>query len=331
VATLAIAEIGMRVAGFHPGRLNDGYLQFGYITGIPTFDEDGVLRENQPARVRLFGWDPELLWAPLPNTPFTNREGFRGREEFAQQKPADVLRLLFLGDSCTFLGDPVYPEIVKRLLAEAFPGRTIECINASVPGYSSVQGELRWARLARWQPDAVVVYFGWNDHWRGRGGLTDRDQLALGRGPRLLGLWRAVRGRWRRAPMSRVPLDDFEATLASLRDRITSTNAVAVFVTAPTGLRAGAMPPWAYRFFGDFYRMDRAAVDAIPAVHAAYAEAVRRVAGGGGAVLVDAEQEFRDGDAETLFRADQIHLRTPGHAQLAASAAAAITRRLGGS
>jgi lysophospholipase L1-like esterase len=329
VVPLLLAEAGLRLAGFHPGRVNTGYLQFGYSTGIPTFDEDGVLKEGPPpARVRLFGPDPFLLWTPLPDTPYTNSQGFRGSGEYTEEKPGGVVRVLYLGDSCTFFGDPVYPEIVRGSLAARLPGRRIECINASVPGYTSVQGERRWERLSNWKPDVVVVYFGWNDHWPARGGLTDRDQFAIASGPRLLGMVRALRGRWRSGRLVRVPLDDFEATLTAMRVKIERAGAVPYFITAPTGFRAGAMPPWAYGFYSQFYGMSREAVDAIPSLHGAYADAVRRVASGGHAVLVDAERELAGNDPTLLYRNDQIHLRTPGHEAIASLLAATIMRNL---
>jgi lysophospholipase L1-like esterase len=329
VVTLALAELGLRLAGFQPGRVNAGYLQFGYRTGIPTFDEDGLLSEGQPLRLQLFGADPDLLWVPLPGTPYTNSRGFRGREEYPLGKPAGALRVLYIGDSVGFLGDPPYPAVVDSLLQVRFPGRPIECINASVPGYTIVQGRRRWERLAAYRPDMVVVYFGWNDHWPARGGLTDSDQFALAHGPRLLGLLRGLRGRWRSAPPNRVPLPEFEATLTALRDEIMQAGALPLLVTAPTGYRTGAMSEWAVRFFSEFYGMTPAAVAAVPAVHEAYADAVRRVARGGRAVLVDAAQEMADDDPLVTYRTDQIHLRQAGHQRLASLLAKAIARRAG--
>lgn len=321
---LALIELGLRWADFTPGRVNAGYLQFGYQAGIPTFDEDGIVQEGQPLQVRLFEPDPDLLWRPIPDTPFTNSAGFRGKQELTRARPANALRILYLGDSCTFLGEPVYPELVARLLAERFPERTIETLNASVPGYSSFQGRQRLARLAEWKPDVVTVYFGWNDHWPAHGRLTDREQYALGHGLRALALLRAARAGGRTDPLARVPIGDFEDNLAAIRATITAWGAVPVFVTAPSGFVHDAMPESAYGFFGECYGMDRAAVAAIPAVHAAYADAVRRVAQAGGAVLADAAADFRDAPAALVFRNDLIHLRTPGHERLAGIVAAAI-------
>lgn len=317
LAAVMVAEAALQILQFNPGRVNSGYLQFGYQSGIPSIDEDGVRAEGRPARVRLFEPDPELLWAPIANTEFTNSQGLRGKAEYAQAKPAAVLRVVFIGDSCTFLGDPVYPESVQREL-NARLQRPVECLNASSPGYSSFQGTRLLDRIEQWHPDAVVVYFGWNDHWRAHGGLTDTLQSTIGHGPKTLGLVRAV---WAgtRPSTNRVPLEQYAANLTKVRNVVGSWGAIPVFITAPTAFRAGAMPPWSYQFFGQFYGMDRAAVDGIPAMHHAYTEVVRSVAAQPPARLVDAEAAFAASPvpATQLFRTDSIHLRSAGHEEMA--------------
>jgi len=325
VGAFAIAEIALRLADFNPARVNPGYLQFGYRTGMPQFDEDGLRREGEPVQVRLFRPDPEVLWTTIPNTPFTNSRGFRGKREYTEAKPPGTIRILFIGDSCTFLGDPVYPEIVERELAARFPDKKIECLNAAVPGYSSFQGSKLIARLEIWQPDFVSVYFGWNDHWPAQGGLTDRIQYSAGHGLRLLTILEAWRARGRRDPINRVPLPEFEENLESIRRAVASWPTRVVLVTAPTAFRAGAMPDWSYDFFGEYYHMQRTAIDSIPAQHSAYADGVRRVASNA-ALLVDEEKDFREAGlaSDEYFRTDSIHLLTPGHERIGRAVAAAV-------
>jgi lysophospholipase L1-like esterase len=314
-----LAEVALRLADFNPARLNPGFLQFGYQTGIPTYDEDGVLAEGEPVKVRLFQSDPDLFWAPIPGTRFTTRQGFRGTREYPETAAPGTLRILFLGDSCTFLGDPVYPEIVERELSARMPGRTVEALNASAPGYTSFQGRKLIEKLARWRPNVVGIYFGWNDHWPGQGGLTDRMQASLTRGSYLFGLLGASWALIRAGEAPRVPPEDFRRNLEAIREAALAGGATPLFITAPTGFRAGAMPEWATGFFGQFYRMSPARVAEIPAVHARYAAVVREVAAKPGCILVDAEKDFREANLseDIYFRRDRIHLQPPGHERLA--------------
>jgi lysophospholipase L1-like esterase len=329
LSALVIAEVALRLGGVTPGRVNSGYLQFGYETGIPSIDEDGVRTEGALMRMRLFEPDPELLWRPIANTQFTNSRGMRGRKEYSEAKPPGVLRIAFVGDSCTFLGDPVYTELVEQQLSRRLSGRPVESLNFSSPGYSSLQVLRLLDRIHAWQPDAVVVYVGWNDHWPAQGGLTDRLQTEVGSGLRIVGLVRAVVAQRRAAAVNRVPLEEFRANLFRIRDTVASWGAVPIFITAPSGYRNGAVPSWAYEFFNDSYHMDRTAVDAIPAVHQQYVEEVRAVAAPP-AVLVDAEADFAAAGlpAAALFRTDFIHLRPVGHRLMAALVTGALVAKL---
>jgi lysophospholipase L1-like esterase len=109
--------------------------------------------------------DPVLLWRPAPHSPF-NAQRFKG--PIAEiPKPADVYRVMCYGDSLTD-GPPRggWPSWLNRLLQEQgrAGGRRFEVINAGVAGYSSHQGLLRFLQeVDRYQPDHVLVSFGWND------------------------------------------------------------------------------------------------------------------------------------------------------------------------
>lgn len=174
-----------------------------------------------PQLVSVIRNDPDLFWRLAPHRtlppesrPFfgviSNGQGLREDHDIEIPKPPLEFRILFLGDSCTFgygleIKDGFVDQIEKKLRAEASPGWTVECINAGVPGYSLFQG-LRFLETEglRYQPDLVVVSFGWNDdslwdnmsdeeHWR-RGqalrppGFLDRSALCRA-------LWRAAKAR----------------------------------------------------------------------------------------------------------------------------------------
>ena len=106
-----------------------------------------------------------LLWRPVTHGPF-NSQRFKG--PLAElPKPPDVYRVMCYGDSLTD-GPPRggWPSWLHRLFSEQSPapGRRTEVLNAGVAGYSSHQGLLRFLQeVDHYQPDLVLVSFGWND------------------------------------------------------------------------------------------------------------------------------------------------------------------------
>ncbi len=116
-----------------------------------------------------------------------NSDGMRGAEI---QKPKQGYRIIALGNSCTFgWGVPDEETWVYRLqeeLQKEFSPEKIEVINAGVPGYSSYQGKIYFEEeLVQYQPDMVLIMFGWNDHWKAGHGISDAEQ----RVPSKLILW----------------------------------------------------------------------------------------------------------------------------------------------
>jgi lysophospholipase L1-like esterase len=133
-------------------------------------DRGRLLRRFSPAIPRSLRDNP--VWEVS-----INALGFRG-PELAAEKPADVFRVLCLGDSWTFganVGqEETYPRQLEARLQERYSGARLEVWNLGVLGYSSYQGrELLERRAIAWQPDLVVVAFGMND---GKvGGWHDAD------------------------------------------------------------------------------------------------------------------------------------------------------------
>lgn len=130
--------------------------------------------------------DEETFWRFAPNVQLergegplfgriSNGQGLRARQEIAIPKRKELIRILFLGDSCTFgyLVDDQssFVAFTEKALRVADPRRAFQCINAGVPGYTAFQC---WRRLESegfdYQPDLVVVQFGWNGSsvWDGR-------------------------------------------------------------------------------------------------------------------------------------------------------------------
>ncbi|HET8644842.1 MAG TPA: SGNH/GDSL hydrolase family protein, partial [Vicinamibacteria bacterium] len=200
-------------------------------------------------RVRVFEGDPLLFWRLKPGlreviwdqTPVTtNAQGLRYDRDLGPKRPGGV-RVLCAGDSVTFgfrvplvfLKRPgerhpawrPYPARLEAALRAANPGREIEVVPLAVPGYSTHQG-LAWLRrdLGRYDPDLVVLLFGWNDiSLRGRADAeamsTAAAQVAarqlLSRSQLLMRAWRWARA-GRAAPAAgpvvpRVSVQEFVA------------------------------------------------------------------------------------------------------------------------
>lgn len=97
-----------------------------------------------------------------------NSLGFRGGEVLSP-KPQNGLRIWCIGGSTTFdiyasSNETTWPMVLQKHVQEAFPDRTVEVINAGIPGeilrgslsdFQSYQQQIR--------PDYVVIYHGPND------------------------------------------------------------------------------------------------------------------------------------------------------------------------
>ena len=179
LAALAGGEIALRL--FVPPRPMVVWRQFAGIAE----------RVNAVPAEELFANDPELFWRFRPGLErpdasgplfgiLSNSQGLREDHEIPRPKGEGEIRVLFLGDSCTF-GEFLshtdsFVQGVEDRLRSGLPGAAVECINAGVPGYTLFQG---WRFLETegygYEPDVVVVYFGWNEgaSW---GGGSDPEQ-----------------------------------------------------------------------------------------------------------------------------------------------------------
>jgi hypothetical protein len=171
VAFFTVAELALRALGLGE-RPVVGKLEFGYRDGIPEFDADGIEQEGRIYRLPLFERDTWLFWRPRSDTPFTGTEGLRNPVPSTRKKPPNGYRIAVLGDSCSFLGRELYVNRFAKLLAE-HDLSGVDVVNASCPGYSSFQGARRVEEVMAWRPDLLIVYFGWNDHWKSPNGNTD--------------------------------------------------------------------------------------------------------------------------------------------------------------
>jgi lysophospholipase L1-like esterase len=337
---LGLAEGGLRLGGFSyqpvPERIWLGRLQGGVPTGEVVFDR------MVPG---LFTRDALLFWRPVAGREPFNGAGLRDSRELSGEKPAGEIRLLALGDSCTFLGEPLpWTDLLEDRLRRA-GRRRVRVLNAAVPAWSSLQG-LRYleSRGLGFDPDVVLIYFGWNDHWRAtvkpdaEFPVQEEEVVAAQRVLSRSRLYQLLnyllKGAWRSPPRPggapfdaaadlsslavqrpfRVPLSSFENNLRAMIGLSRDAGALPVLITAPSLLTAGSVPE--YLLVHGFVARGGPPVQEI---HESYAAAVRRVARESGALLVDAAAHFAaapDG-GRAWMRDDGIHLTAEGIREMA--------------
>lgn len=129
-----------------------------------------LARVPRPSREELLQGDPFQLWSMAPGTRddlgikvHVNQLGMRGAE-ISLPKPADVTRMLTLGDSSIYgfgvPDDAVFSQVMQRSL-----GPNIEVLNGAVGGYSTVQS-LRFLQrmIAELEPEVLVIGSLWSDN-----------------------------------------------------------------------------------------------------------------------------------------------------------------------
>ena len=113
--------------------------------------------------------DPHLFWKLTPTHPDHNHMGLRGPWFETQRTPSE-LRILAVGDSCTYgMGVPwagSWGIQLERNLQMRFPTRLVRAGLVAVPGWSTYQNRRMLERVMPLvKPDVVVFYCGaWNDH-----------------------------------------------------------------------------------------------------------------------------------------------------------------------
>ena len=98
-----------------------------------------------------------------------DERGFKGPAA-AVPKPAQTLRILCVGDSCTFgawIDRSSYPRVLERELRQRFAGDgdpfDIEVVNGGVEGYHTWHAVERLPEYVALEPDLVTILLGWNE------------------------------------------------------------------------------------------------------------------------------------------------------------------------
>jgi lysophospholipase L1-like esterase len=240
----------------------------GYQCGIETINHTGSddWRMATITGAEAYEPDPILLWRPAPRKPFSAQR-FKG-PLVEVPNPPSVVRVMCYGDSLTD-GPPKggWPnklgDILKR--RPPLPGLRFEVVNAGVGGYSSYQGLLRFLQeVDRYEPDLVLVSYGWNDAAEAIGQPDKSFQvpsLALVTCQRALVRYRAYlvlmyyTRHWRTEqprsvvgpPGPRVSVADYVANLDRFRAESEARGIPVVFFTRPHRLPASEqskIPTW---------------------------------------------------------------------------------------
>jgi lysophospholipase L1-like esterase len=170
LAFFGTLELGLRLFGFQ-------YSRFPQLMQQESAN-DHIAWQNSHRVLQHFIPDPRRMWKPEPGFGAVNALGYQGGM-LPLERDHDRRRILFLGDSCTNAGPDQYPEKVVTLLQQS--GIAAEALIAGVGGYSTYQGLQFLRESLAYHPDAVVAYFGWNDHWFAAAGVPDNEFRPLTR------------------------------------------------------------------------------------------------------------------------------------------------------
>jgi len=257
--------------------------------------------------------DPVLWWRPKAQPPYTAQ---RMKGPLATvPKPAGTFRILCYGDSNTDgPAEGSWPEELHHRLRRA-KGVRIEVLNAGVAGYSSHQGLLRFLEdVDRYEPDLVLVSFGWNDATTVHGApdhayrpppptLTALQRLLIRFDfyRTLLHLPRLRRGSPERPAYRgpRVPIDRYLGNLSAFLTNARASGANIVFLTRPFRQPANGAPnaTWVSQV-------------------ARYNRALREFGAAAGAPVVDVQRDLAARRSDWF--ADTSHLNRSGRRKLAA-------------
>lgn len=181
LALLAVVELGLRLV---PGLDADQRIDVGPFSQIEEVDVDGV-----------------------PSYRITHPSVYADRvQTFAREKAPDALRVFCLGGSAS-AGWPhppleTYSAYLERALADVYPDRRIEMINASAHGFASYRVRAVFDRVVEFDPDLVIVYSGNNEFLETRTYDTSAVARLLDRFPLELRLVSLARRTLKRAVLS---------------------------------------------------------------------------------------------------------------------------------
>ena len=135
------------------------------------------VKNHRRSQELLGGLAPELLttrptydsrvYELIPNTKFTNSDGFRDRERYRKKK-SDTFRVAVLGDSVSMQRgisfDDLWINKLQQIANSWAMEDSIEFLNFAITGYStSQQFSLLRKQVMAFSPDAILWQFHYND------------------------------------------------------------------------------------------------------------------------------------------------------------------------
>ncbi len=235
VLPLSLCEVVLRWVGYTYTPLR-----------IQTIETSNEWRYYHAFRDEHFVYDPYLIWRPRKGLPPFNSHGYRG-PELSVRKESGAIRIFTIGDSNTlgWVGDENFswPKHLQDLLRWENPRFSV--INAGVYGYSSLQGLRRLEETLPFEPDMVLVSFGWNDGLQVtvsdaeflsksiRAFHLDEILVRLRTGQALLALYDKIASGQERGLVSRVSVQEYRGNLMRMSALAKERGIQIVLLTRP--------------------------------------------------------------------------------------------------
>jgi lysophospholipase L1-like esterase len=278
--------------------------------GVEDWRDDQVVSDAKREQ------DPVLFWRPRAGVPPFSSQGFKTTIEMVVPKPETVYRIMAYGDSNTEGTDSMdwSQKLHGILQSRNSPERVYEVINAGVAGYSSYQGVKRFHQeWETYQPDLVIVSFGWNDLPEALDQpdkAYNPDSATMVKILRVLVRYRSYQAlqhyvvshglpQRQTAAQPRVPLDDYLANMESFGAVGRAEGIEVVFLTRP------------YRATTTRMKKQRGWRARVPS----YNEALVKFAENNSEELIDVQKHFET-ETRGLF-IDETHFTDEGMAEMA--------------
>jgi lysophospholipase L1-like esterase len=313
------------------------YILYGQVTSL-----ESIYRMDEATHLRVLV--PNAHKGPI----HVNSLGFRG-PDIPERKPANRIRIAFLGASTNFCAEVssdevVWTNVVVERLRQRYPGVDFDFVNAGVPGYS-VESSLKSFQyfVSRLGPDLVVVYHGTNDlsyearklaqerglmkspRVGGQGWLEDHSLLweLVVKNLRLLAAQRGAESMQGRLVVDGASLGgEFRSDLGSLVDEAHKTGAAVALATFSTRIRAEqSVDEKKKAAVSALVYMPFMSLDGLLTGYNRYNEVIREVAKEKGAWLIAGETDI-PGDAAHFV--DTVHFTDAGSRAMGERVAGAL-------